>query len=115
MAIDNQNLNYIDVSGSDCPAMFDFLTFSKDLPLLRQAGQVHLALPPHPHPSHRQHHHVRLHHLLRLQKQVNLLLCKCHVPMNFAGRMSHWQVRKEAGRRSLTKYVSTFVFSSGWG
>ena len=27
MAIDNQNLNYIDVSGCDWPAMFDLLPF----------------------------------------------------------------------------------------
>ena len=45
--------------------------YFQDLPLLREAGQVHLALPSHSDSSSFQHCHVCLHHLRRLQKQAN--------------------------------------------
>ena len=44
--------------------------YFQDVPLLRKAGQVHLALLSHSDPSSFQHCHVRLHHLRRLQKQA---------------------------------------------
>ena len=34
--------------------------------------------------------------------------------MEFTGKMSHWQGEKGAGKRSLTRYVSTSAFFLAW-